>query len=103
MDSGTLGWTENKFTGGNRGNGDNRFSVDKLHEAYYRSLKFTNLFTSGASKRKLELNRLSSVSQKIVTVTYKGFIREEPLRFDILVEGCVLVEAKAVAEILPIA
>jgi hypothetical protein len=35
-------------------------------------------------------------------VTYKGFIREEPLRFDVLVEGCVLVEAKAVAEILPI-
>jgi GxxExxY protein len=37
-----------------------------------------------------------------VTVTYKGFTREEPLRFDILVEGCVLVEAKAVAEVLPI-
>jgi GxxExxY protein len=37
-----------------------------------------------------------------VTVSYKGFVREEPLRFDVLVEGCVLVEAKAVAEILPI-
>jgi GxxExxY protein len=29
-------------------------------------------------------------------------MREEPLRFDILVEGCVLVEVKAVAQILPI-
>ena len=35
-------------------------------------------------------------------VTYKGFVREEPLRFDMLVDGCVLVEAKAVAKILPI-
>ncbi len=37
-----------------------------------------------------------------MTVTYKGFAREEPLRFDVLVEDCVLVEAKAVAEVLPI-
>ena len=35
-------------------------------------------------------------------MTYKGFAREEPLRFDVLVEDCVLVEAKAVAEVLPI-
>jgi GxxExxY protein len=42
------------------------------------------------------------VSQKLVTIEYKGFTREEPLRFDMLVEGCVLVEAKAVQKILPI-
>jgi GxxExxY protein len=53
-------------------------------------------------EKELELNRLSSISQKVVTVTYKGFTREEPLRFDVLAEGCVLAEAKAVAEILPI-
>jgi GxxExxY protein len=53
-------------------------------------------------EKELELNGLSSVGQKVVTVTYKGFTREEPLRFDVLVEGCVLVEAKAVAEVLPI-
>jgi GxxExxY protein len=35
-------------------------------------------------------------------VEYKGFTREEPLRFDMLVEGCVLVEVKAVEKILPI-
>ena len=35
-------------------------------------------------------------------VAYKGFTREEPLRFDLLVEDCVLVEAKAVEKILPI-
>jgi GxxExxY protein len=38
----------------------------------------------------------------VVVVEYKGFTREEPLRFDLLVDGCVLVEAKAVEKILPI-
>ena len=42
------------------------------------------------------------MSQKLVMIDYKGFTREEPLRFDMLVEGCVLVEAKAVEKILPI-
>jgi GxxExxY protein len=42
------------------------------------------------------------MSQKVVVVEYKGFTREEPLRFDVLVEGCVLVEAKAVEQILPV-
>ena len=42
------------------------------------------------------------MSQKLVMIEYKGFTREEPLRFDMLVEGCVLVEAKAVEKILPI-
>ena len=31
-----------------------------------------------------------------------GSTREEPLRFDVLVESCVLVEAKAVEKVLPI-
>jgi GxxExxY protein len=35
-------------------------------------------------------------------IEYKGFRREEPLRFDMLVDGCVLVEAKAAEKILPI-
>ena len=50
----------------------------------------------------LELRRRACVSQKSVLVEYKGFTREEPLRFDVLVEGCVLVEAKAVEKVLPI-
>jgi GxxExxY protein len=48
------------------------------------------------------LRGLACVSQKSVLIHYKGFAREEPLRFDLLVEGCVLVEAKAVEKILPI-
>ena len=35
-------------------------------------------------------------------IHYKGFKREEPLRFDVLVEECVLVEAKALQNVLPI-
>ena len=38
----------------------------------------------------------------MVLIEYKGFTREEPLRFDVLVEGCVLVEAKAVEKVLPL-
>jgi len=52
--------------------------------------------------KELELRGLAFASQKIVVIDYKGFTREEPLRFDVLVEGCVLVEAKAVERILPI-
>ena len=52
----------------------------------------------------LGLRRLTTANQKLVTVTisFKGFIREEPLRFDMLVEECVLFEAKSVERILPI-
>ena len=52
--------------------------------------------------KELGLRALSTTNQKSVLVEYKGFTREEPLRFDLLVEGCVLVEAKAVKKILPI-
>lgn len=52
--------------------------------------------------KELELRRLDSLNQKIVKVRYKTFIKEEPLRFDMLVSGCVLVGAKSVEAILPI-
>src|SRR5262245_17609864 len=52
--------------------------------------------------KELALRNVNCVSQNVVLVEYKGFTREEPLRFDLLVEGCVLVEAKAVEKILPI-
>lgn len=50
----------------------------------------------------LGLRGLTYTNQKSVLIQYKGATREEPLRFDVLVEGCVLVEAKAVEKILPI-
>ena len=52
--------------------------------------------------KELELRGLHCASQKVVVIEYKGFVREEPLRFDVMVENCVLVEAKAVQSVLPI-
>ena len=52
--------------------------------------------------KEFELRGMSYLCQKAVKITYKGFIREEPLRFDLLVDNCVLVEAKAVEQIGPI-
>lgn len=52
--------------------------------------------------RELELRKLSASNQKSVLITYKGFTREEPLRFDVLAEGCLLVEAESVERVLPI-
>jgi GxxExxY protein len=52
--------------------------------------------------KELELRGLACASQKLVIIDYKGFKREEPLRFDVLVEECVLVEAKALQNVLPI-
>src|ERR1044071_983843 len=52
--------------------------------------------------KELGLRGLACSTQEIVRIEYKGFTRDEPLRFDVLVEKCVLVESKAVERILPI-
>jgi len=49
----------------------------------------------------LALRGHRTVSQKIVRVCYKDLVFEEPLRFDVLVEDCLLVEVKAVERIRP--
>jgi GxxExxY protein len=46
--------------------------------------------------RELELRSIPAATQKIVRVEYKGVVFDEPLRFDILVADCLLVELKAV-------
>jgi len=52
--------------------------------------------------RELALRNISCVNQRLVKIEYKGMIFEEPLRFDVLVEDCLLLELKAVQEILPV-
>lgn len=52
--------------------------------------------------RELEIRQLRTTQQKLVQISYKGFSRDEPLRFDLLVEDCVLIEAKAVEHVLPV-
>ena len=51
--------------------------------------------------RELELRSIPSVTQKIIRVEYKGLVFDEPLRFDILVDDCLLVELKAVEVLHP--
>lgn len=50
----------------------------------------------------LTLRGIKSVSQRLVRVEYKGLTFEEPLRFDLLAEDCLLVENKCAERILPI-
>ena len=52
--------------------------------------------------RELELQGIVAVNQRIVRVEYKGLVFDEPLRLDVLVDECLLVENKAVEKILPI-
>ena len=52
--------------------------------------------------RELDLRKISCVSQKIVPIEYKGYTFEEPLRFDLLIDNCLLVELKSVEHVLPI-
>ena len=51
--------------------------------------------------RELELRSIPAVTQKVVRIEYKGFIFDEPLRFDLLVSGSLLVELKAVEVVHP--
>jgi len=52
--------------------------------------------------RELTVQRLTAVNQRVVQIEYKGFVFDEPLRFDVLVEDCLLLELKCVQEVLPI-
>jgi len=93
----------------------------EMHPLYEKASKLTETIIAGAIEvhrdkgpgliesiyewclfKELEIRRLECVCQRVVQISYKGFTREEPLRFDMCVEGCVLVEAKAVERILPI-
>jgi GxxExxY protein len=50
----------------------------------------------------LRLGRIAAVNQRLVRIEYKGLVFEETLRFDVLVENCLLLELKCVQKILPI-
>lgn len=52
--------------------------------------------------RELDLRAIQAVNQRLVRIEYKGLVFEEPLRFDVLVEECLLLELKCAQEVLPI-
>src|ERR1700758_3569894 len=51
--------------------------------------------------RELQLRSIPAAIQKLVRVEYKGLVFDEPLRFDLLVDDCLLVELKAVEILHP--
>lgn len=52
--------------------------------------------------RELDLRKLEATNQKTVRISYKGHVKDEALRFDVLVADCVLVEVKSVSGLQPI-
>ncbi len=50
----------------------------------------------------LSIRNVATTNERLVKVQYKGIVFEEPLRFDVLVEECLLLELKSVKEVLPI-
>ena len=53
-------------------------------------------------KIELQLRGYHVQNQDKVIIQYKQFRREEPLRFDLLVDKCLFVEVKAVQKVHPI-
>src|SRR5207245_1594402 len=51
--------------------------------------------------RELGLCSIPATTQKLVRIEYKGLVFNEPLRFDLLVDECLLVELKAVEILHP--
>ena len=52
--------------------------------------------------RELELRGIPVRNQEKVVIAYKGTVFEEMLKFDLLADGCLLVELKANQNVLPI-
>jgi GxxExxY protein len=52
--------------------------------------------------RELELRGVPVLNQEEVVIDYKGTVFKETLKFDLLVDGCLLVELKAIHDVLPI-
>lgn len=52
-----------------------------------------------ALTQELTLRQLGFSTEQRVRIEYKGFVREAPLRYDVLVEDAVLVEVKAVESV----
>lgn len=51
--------------------------------------------------REFQIREIPATNQKQVEIYYKGFTKAEPLRFDVLVDEALLIEAKAVEQVLP--
>lgn len=53
-------------------------------------------------QREFELRGTPVLRQEQVQITYKGLSFSEALRFDLLVDGALLLEVKAIQDVLPV-
>jgi GxxExxY protein len=51
--------------------------------------------------RELEIQEIPAVNQLIVPVEYKGYVFNEPLKLDVYIDQCLILELKAVQKVLP--
>lgn len=80
-----------------------RFAIGAAIEVH--KLKGPGLIESIYEKcllREFELQGITASKQLQVSIEYKGFVFEEPLRLDVLVEQHLILELKVVEKILPI-
>ena len=52
--------------------------------------------------REFHLQNIPAKQQVVVPVEYKGFVFDEPLKLDVFVDDCLILELKAVVKVLPI-
>ncbi len=52
--------------------------------------------------RELFLQSIPARQQVVVPIDYKGYVFDEPLKLDVYVDDCLIVELKAVETVLPI-
>lgn len=52
--------------------------------------------------QELRIRGIPVINQQYVKIEYKGLVFEEELKFDLLVDGALLLELKAVQEIIPV-
>ena len=52
--------------------------------------------------RELFLQGIPAQQQVVVPIEYKGFTFDEPMNLDVFVDDCLILELKAVTEVLPI-
>lgn len=52
-------------------------------------------------RHELELRQHRVTQQQVVTITYKGFTFEEILKYDLVVDECLLLELKCVETVIP--
>jgi len=52
--------------------------------------------------REFELRNIPATNQVMVPLEYKGKVLDQTLRLDLIIDGCLIIELKAVERLLPI-